>query len=38
MVNMGRIYGLPSIHKGRVLEEDEIYGYEGLDVRAKMTD
>lgn len=38
MVNMGRIYGLPSIHKGRVLEEEEIDEYEGLDIRAKMTD
>lgn len=38
MVNRGRIYGLPSIYKGRVLEEKEITGYTGLDVRAKMTD
>lgn len=38
MVNNGRIYGLPSIYKGRVLEENEITGYDGLDIRAKMTD
>ena len=38
MVNKGRIYGLPSIYKGRVLDGDEIEGYTGLDIRAKMTD
>lgn len=38
MVNKGRIYGLPQIYKGRVLDEKEIAEYSGLDIRAQMTD